>query len=270
MILDDPSLIPNAINEAVRIESPIRGFTRYLAADTQVGDTLIPKGGRALMLYASANRDERRWDDPAKFDVKRILTDHVGFGHGIHSCAGMQLARLEIRSIVTAMTRRVKRIEVGAPLLAMNNVLRGYTQLPVRFIPSWLLTSENIWLLPRLSSVKRLLPRRWGSYRAILIERGIMIAKGRRKLEVRLGQLLAGEMAISRRIRILIEDMRTEWRALDARIVSLDAELAELSRTDVSMKLLTTIPGIGPLNATAFVASVEKAETFGRGRDLAA
>lgn len=97
-----------------------------------------------------------------------------------------------------------------------------------------------------------------------------MIAKGRRKLEVRLGQLLAGEMAISRRIRILIEDMRTEWRALDARIVALDAELAELSRTDVSMKLLTTIPGIGPLNATAFVASVEKAETFGRGRDLAA
>lgn len=136
MILDDPSLIPNAINEAVRVESPIRGFTRYLAADTQVGETLIPKAGRALMLYASANRDERRWEEPAKFDVKRILTDHVGFGHGIHSCAGMQLARLEIRSIVTAMTRRVKRIDVGTPVLAMNNVLRGYSQLPVRFIPS--------------------------------------------------------------------------------------------------------------------------------------
>ena len=134
MIRDDPSLIPNAINEAVRVESPIRGFTRYLAAEKWVGDTLIPKGSRALMLYASANRDERRWEKPETFDVKRVLTDHVGFGHGIHSCAGMQLARLEIRSILTSMVKRVKRIEVGVPVLAMNNVLRGYEHLQVRFI----------------------------------------------------------------------------------------------------------------------------------------
>ena len=106
--------------------------------------------------------------------------------------------------------------------------------------------------------------------RAILLERGIVIAKGRRKLELRLGQLLAGEMAISRRVRVLIEDMRDEWRAFDARIATFDAEFAELAREDASMQLLTTIPGIGPLNATAFVASIGKAETFGRGRDLAA
>src|SRR5690606_35818685 len=83
--------------------------------------------------------------------------------------------------------------------------------------------------------------------RAILFERGIMIAKGRRKLELRLEQLLAGEMAVGRRIRVLIEDMRAEWRALDARIVAFDAEFVELARTDASMKLLSTIPGIGPL-----------------------
>lgn len=106
--------------------------------------------------------------------------------------------------------------------------------------------------------------------RAILLERGITIAKGRRKLELRLEQLLAGEMAISRRIRVLIEDMRDEWRALDARIAAFDAEFAELARENASMKLLSTIPGIGPLNATAFVSSVGKAEAFGRGRDLAA
>lgn len=106
--------------------------------------------------------------------------------------------------------------------------------------------------------------------RAILLERGIVIAKGRSTLERQLDQLLAGEMAISRRIRELIEDMRDEWRALDDRIGALDTEFADLARTDGSMKLLSTIPGIGPLNATAFVASVGKVETFNRGRDLAA
>lgn len=106
--------------------------------------------------------------------------------------------------------------------------------------------------------------------RAVLLERGTVIAKGRNKLERQLDQLLAGEIAISGRIRILIEDMRKEWRALDERIGAFDAEFANLARTDASMRLLSTIPGIGPLNATAFVASVGKAETFYRGRDLAA
>ena len=106
--------------------------------------------------------------------------------------------------------------------------------------------------------------------RAILLEQGIVIAKGRRKLERELEQLLAGEMAISCRVRVLIEDMRDEWRGLHNRIGAFDTEFASLAREDASMKLLSTIPGIGPLNATAFVASVGKAETFGRGRDLAA
>lgn len=106
--------------------------------------------------------------------------------------------------------------------------------------------------------------------RAVLLERGIVIAKGRSKLESQLDRLLAGEIAISGRIRIMIEDMRNEWRTLDERIGAFDAEFANLARTDASMRLLSTIPGIGPLNATAFVASVGKAETFNRGRDLAA
>jgi transposase len=106
--------------------------------------------------------------------------------------------------------------------------------------------------------------------RAVLLERGIVIAKGRRKLETQLDRLLADEIAISGRIRILIEDMRNEWRALDERIGAFDVEFANLARTDASMRLLATIPGIGPLNATALVASVGRAETFSRGRDLAA
>ncbi|GLS32290.1 Transposase [Mesorhizobium albiziae] len=106
--------------------------------------------------------------------------------------------------------------------------------------------------------------------RAVLLERGIVMAKGRRKLEIHLDRLLTDEVSFSRRIRLLMEDMRDQWRALDARITDLDKEFASQARSDEPARLLTTIPGIGPLNATAFVAAIGAAETFGRGRDLAA
>lgn len=131
---ESPNLIANAINEAVRIESPIRGFTRFAVQDYHVDGALIPAGDRVLILYASANRDERRWKDPERFDVRRVLTDHVGFGHGVHQCMGMQLARLEMRAILQAMVERVDRIEVGEPTFEINNVLRGYRELPMRFV----------------------------------------------------------------------------------------------------------------------------------------
>ncbi|MCI0756243.1 IS110 family RNA-guided transposase [Teichococcus vastitatis] len=107
--------------------------------------------------------------------------------------------------------------------------------------------------------------------RAILLERGITVPQGRRKLEVYLDALLAEErIALSPRTRLLVEDQRAEWRELDRRIQAFDDEFAAQARTDEAARLLTTIPGIGPLNATALVAAIGKAETFGRGRDLAA
>ncbi len=107
--------------------------------------------------------------------------------------------------------------------------------------------------------------------RALLLERGIIVAQGRRKLELRLEALLAeDQVSLSPRTRLLIEDVRTEWRALDRRILAFDEEFALQARTDETAKLLTTIPGIGPLNATALVAAIGNAQTFRRGRDLAA
>ena len=131
----NPAMIPNAINEAVRLESPIRGFTRYANENYDVDGVTIPKGERVLILYASANRDERRWTDPGTFDVERKVSDHVGFGHGIHICMGAQLARLEMRSILQVMVEKVARIEVGEPEFELNNVLRGFRSLPMKFIP---------------------------------------------------------------------------------------------------------------------------------------
>jgi transposase len=107
--------------------------------------------------------------------------------------------------------------------------------------------------------------------RAILLERGIIVPQGRRKLEVYLETLLAEEgVPLSPRTRLLVEDQRAEWRELDRRIEAFDEEFAAEARSDEAARLLTTIPGIGPLNATALVAAIGRAETFGRGRDLAA
>src|SRR5215204_744977 len=107
--------------------------------------------------------------------------------------------------------------------------------------------------------------------RAVLLERGVIVPQGRRKLELHLETLLAAEqVSLSPRTRRLIEDLRAEWRELDRRIQAFDEEFALQARTDEAARLLMTIPGIGPLNATALVAAIGKAETFGRGRDLAA
>ena len=107
--------------------------------------------------------------------------------------------------------------------------------------------------------------------RAFLLERGVIAPQGRRKLELYLDALLsADQVPLSPRVRLLIEDLRAEWRELDRRIQAFDEEFALRARTDEAARLLMTIPGIGPLNATALVAAVGKAETFGRGRDLAA
>jgi transposase len=107
--------------------------------------------------------------------------------------------------------------------------------------------------------------------RAVLLERGSVVPQGRRKLEVYLETLLAEErVQLSPRVRLLIEDLRAEWRELDRRILAFDEEFALQARTDETARLLTSIPGIGPLNATALTAAIGTAETFGRGRDLAA
>jgi len=105
--------------------------------------------------------------------------------------------------------------------------------------------------------------------RAILLERGIVIPQGRRKLEDHLRTLLEGQEAIlSPRVWSLLNDMQAEWRALDSRIEALTDEFAAQAKTDEAARRLATIPGIGVLNATALVAAVGNAATFARGRDL--
>ena len=129
VIRRNPALIPQAVNEVIRLESPIQGFTRYVTRDVEVDGTPVPTGSRVAVLYASANRDERKWRDPDTFDVLRDdLGDHLGFGFGEHQCVGNNLARMEIRLLLTALASRVERFELGETRRVMNNVLRGFSQ----------------------------------------------------------------------------------------------------------------------------------------------
>ena len=106
--------------------------------------------------------------------------------------------------------------------------------------------------------------------RAVLLERGIIVAQGRRKLERQLTEMGTQVDALSQRMRMLIQDMRTQWYELDRRIAEFDKELTEWARDDEAARRLRTIPGIGVLNATALVAAIGHGESFARGRDLAA
>jgi cytochrome P450 len=86
-----------------------------------------------LLLFGAANRDERRYPEPDRFDVTRDARDHLGFGHGVHRCAGGHLAQLELEALLRALVARVERIEVGEPEVLMSNVLRGYRSFAASF-----------------------------------------------------------------------------------------------------------------------------------------
>lgn len=133
LLRERPDLIPNAVEEAVRMATPIRAFTRYVIEDSEIAGHMIPKDKRVLVMYASANRDPRKYENPDQYDVTRDVHDHLGFGQGVHMCMGMHLARLEIISLLESLRRRVRRFELaGDPEVAMNNSIRAYAKLPVR------------------------------------------------------------------------------------------------------------------------------------------
>lgn len=129
----DPSLIPSAVVENVRLASPIRGFTRRLAEDRDVDGMTIPKGSRVALLFAAANRDEQQFPDPEQFDLHRDNGNHVGWGNGPHTCVGIHLAKLEMRTLLGAMVPCVDRIIAGIPVPLRNNTLQSIAALPVRF-----------------------------------------------------------------------------------------------------------------------------------------
>ncbi|MFF4584107.1 cytochrome P450 [Streptomyces sp. NPDC001388] len=131
----EPGLVASAINELLRFESPVRGLTRVAARDTEVGGVTIPRGARVWALFASANRDERKWERPDEFDFRRNPRDHLAFGHGAHGCVGHGVARLELHALFHALLESVERVEfTGDPVIAENTILNTYAEVPVRLV----------------------------------------------------------------------------------------------------------------------------------------
>jgi len=132
LVAADPGLIPNMIEETLRYEapSPIQG--RWVARDVELHGTVIPRGSKMALLNASADRDDRHFADPDRFDVRREIDRHLAFGYGTHFCIGAALARLEGR---VAMAETIKRFpswtvdEAGLQRIHTSTV-RGYTNVP--------------------------------------------------------------------------------------------------------------------------------------------
>jgi cytochrome P450 len=131
LLRGDTRLMPGAINEVLRLESPVQIFSRYVTRAFEIDGVTLPPGSRAMVLYGSANRDERKWIEPQRFDIRRKAAEQLAFGHGEHLCVGLPLARLEMRAILESLAGRVKRFDILEMERGLNNTLRGIKHLEV-------------------------------------------------------------------------------------------------------------------------------------------
>jgi cytochrome P450 len=133
-VLADPSLLPNVVEESLRYEAPVQMLFRKAARDTEVSGVEITEGSMVVPLVASANRDERRYVNPERFDVMRDTQGHLALGNGIHFCLGAPLARLEARVALEALLNRLPFVELAKePERVDPFFLRGLKSLALAF-----------------------------------------------------------------------------------------------------------------------------------------
>lgn len=132
-LVDDPSLIPGAIEEILRYEPPAPQIARYVARDVELYGQVVPEGSAMVLLLGAANRDDRHYPDGDRFDIHRDAGQHVAFGYGIHYCLGAGLARLEGRIALEEVLARFPEWEVDLDNARMvsTSTVRGWEALPV-------------------------------------------------------------------------------------------------------------------------------------------
>ncbi|MCX2933652.1 cytochrome P450 [Mycobacterium sp. CVI_P3] len=136
LVSSNPDLVPRTIEEVQRLQGAVQFFpSRWATADIEIAGTRIPAGSALFLVWAAANRDPRRFENPDRFDPLREDNEHLGFGSGIHTCFGGPLARLEINAALEIFLRRVRspRLVVDPPPYRHNQVFRGPRHLWVDF-----------------------------------------------------------------------------------------------------------------------------------------
>jgi cytochrome P450 len=134
-LIEDPSLVPNAVEEMTRYDSPtVQSPPRITTRETRIHGRRLPKGAPVVLIWMAANHDERRYPEPQRFDVRRKLGRHMGFGHGLHFCLGASLARLEGRVAFEELLRVMPDYALdGEPLRWASIWLRPIGRLPIAF-----------------------------------------------------------------------------------------------------------------------------------------
>jgi cytochrome P450 len=133
LLVDDRTLVPGAIEEILRYEPPSPVQSRYVARDIELHGTTVPEGSAMVLLTAAANRDERKFPDADRFDIRRRIDHHVSFGYGLHFCMGAALARLEGRVALEEVLKRFPDWDVDEAHgeWAHTSTVRGWYRLPV-------------------------------------------------------------------------------------------------------------------------------------------
>ncbi len=132
LVKDDKSLVGNAVEESLRLTSPVKAFCRTSAIETVVSGIAIEEGTKILCVLGSANTDPEVWGNPYKYDVTRRTLGHLALGIGVHNCVGQTLARAEITALVSSLTGLVKIIKpIGKPIWKPNNAMRSLASLPI-------------------------------------------------------------------------------------------------------------------------------------------
>jgi len=135
-LLEDPSLIPSAVEEVLRWVTPVIHFRRTVTHDVLLRGQQLREGDKVAVFYPAANRDEEVFAAPNKFDVGRMPNEHLSFGVGQHFCLGASLARLELRVIFEELLKRLPDIELAGDVQRLrSNFINGIKSMPVRFTP---------------------------------------------------------------------------------------------------------------------------------------
>jgi hypothetical protein len=131
-LVADPDLVPTAVEELIRYDSPLQLFERTAVSDTEIAGVVVRAGEKIAALLGAANRDPAVFDDPDRFDVARADNPHLGFGAGIHFCVGAPLARVELQASLHTLLRRFPKLSLAAmPQRRPEFVIRGVQSLPV-------------------------------------------------------------------------------------------------------------------------------------------